>query len=103
MKTLASTQPRIVYANIFATGRVQLVPDIARQLHPRLRWTFAHRKKWRRLSLIARLNFHRYDLGDRNSENSGDENGGGGPRQDGWNRGTKCAEAGTQVFETEMP
>src|SRR5207253_8760477 len=102
MKSLASTQPRIAGANVFATGRVQLVPDIARQLHPRLRWTFAHRKKWRCLSLIARLNFHRYDLGDRNSENPGDEDSESSTLQGSWNYCGNRAQASTQVFETDM-
>src|SRR5207253_11018982 len=43
MKGLAGAGPRITYANIFATGRVQLVPDITWQLHLRLRWVFAYR------------------------------------------------------------
>src|SRR5207248_1720498 len=51
MKSFASTQPRIAGANVFATGRVQLVPDVAGQLHPCLRRIFPHRKKWSRLRL----------------------------------------------------
>jgi hypothetical protein len=102
MKSLASPQPRIASANIFATGRVQLVPDVARQLHPRLRGTSSHREKWRRLRLITRFNFRRHDLDDRNSENSGDKNGGGGALQGSRNYCGHRPQVSTQIFETEM-
>src|SRR5436305_14618626 len=102
MKSLASTQPRIAGANVFAAGRVQFGPDIARQAHPRLRRAFQHREKWRCLSLIARFDFRRYDLGDRNSENPGDEDSESSALQGSWNYCGNRAQASTQVFETKM-
>src|SRR5438477_3774264 len=102
MKSFASTQPRIAGANVFATGRVQLVPDIARQSYLRLRRIFPHRKKWRRLSLIARFDFRRHDLCDRDSKNSGDRDGGGGTLQGSRNYCGHRAQAGTQLFKTDM-
>ena len=96
------TEPRIAGANVFAASRVQLVPDIARQSYLRLRRIFPHRKKWRRLGLITRFDFRRHDLCDRDSKNSGDRDGGGGTLQGSRNYCGHRAQAGTQLFKTEM-
>src|ERR1700704_2171417 len=68
MKGVANAKLRMTDAKIFAAGGGQLIPDIAWQLQARLRRIFPHEEKWRGLSLIARFDFRRYDLGDRDSK-----------------------------------
>src|SRR5437588_1176518 len=102
MKGVTNAKLRMTDAKIFAAGGVQFVPDIARQLHPHLRRVFANEEKWRCLSLIARFDFRRQDLGDHEPENAGDQDRESGTLQSSWNPGNNCAQATTQVFETEM-
>src|SRR5437868_15068577 len=73
MKHLAGTQPRITHPNVLTTWRVQIVPNIVRQTHPRLRGVFPRGTEWRCLRSILRLERSRHYLPNTNSEDSGNK------------------------------